>query len=212
VRIASGDSPCRGVGSQRSFHRTDQENSRYAQYTSAAERQPDCQGNSARHSALIKFAGTLKLKKNSPHHRTGRSTASGRRHNAKLPHVPLTGQQGGLITWTSSGWAVEQLKTYSRIMGIRWGRLDPKELERLLKTRSLRSDLHRYRDAAQIGKLDEMKNFLRTKSDGVYSVSAHQGCELEEILSASKFFRLQRLYSQKSMSVKFRNMVNLLMR
>ncbi|HPX60157.1 MAG TPA: flagellar biosynthesis protein FlhF [Deltaproteobacteria bacterium] len=174
---------------------------------------------------LIKFAGMLKLKKNQPRiialvgpTGVGKTTTT-----AKLAamYALNRGNKVALITMDIFRvGAVEQLKTYSRIMGIP---LDvastPKELEKAV-------DKHTDCDLIFIDtagrshkdkeKLDEMKNFLDNKVPiEVYLClsATTKDRELEEILRRFSIFQISKVvFTKLDECESLGNMVNLLMK
>jgi flagellar biosynthesis protein FlhF len=174
---------------------------------------------------LIKFAGTLKLKKNSPRiialvgpTGVGKTTTT-----AKLAamYALNRGNKVALITMDIFRvGAVEQLKTYSRIMGIP---LDvastPKELEKAVEKHSA-CDLIFIDTAGRSHKdkekLDEMKNFLEHKipMEVYLCLSATtKDRELEEILNRFRIFQISKVvFTKIDECESFGNMVNLLMK
>lgn len=176
-------------------------------------------------SRLIKFAGTLKLRKNSPRiialvgpTGVGKTTTT-----AKLAamYALNRGNKVALITMDIFRvGAVEQLKTYSRIMGIP---LDvastPKELEKAVEKHS-DCDLIFIDTAGRSHKdkekLDEMKNFLenRIPIETYLCLSATtKDRELEEILNRFSIFQISKVvFTKIDESESLGNMVNLLMK
>jgi flagellar biosynthesis protein FlhF len=174
---------------------------------------------------LIKFAGTLKLRKNSPRiialvgpTGVGKTTTT-----AKLAamYALNRGNKVALITMDIFRvGAVEQLKTYSRIMGIP---LDvastPKELEKAVEKHS-DCDLIFIDTAGRSHKdkekLDEMKNFLENKIPiEVYLClsATTKDRELEEILNRFSIFQISKVvFTKIDESESLGNMVNLLMK
>jgi len=174
---------------------------------------------------LIKFAGTLKLKKGSPRiialvgpTGVGKTTTT-----AKLAamYALNRGHKVALITMDIFRvGAVEQLKTYSRIMGVPLEVAStPKELEKAVEKHA-ECDLilidtagrsHKDKD-----KLDEMKNYLENKipMEVYLCLSATtKDRELEEILSRFKIFQVSKVvFTKIDESESFGNMVNLLMK
>ena len=174
---------------------------------------------------LVKFAGTLKLKKGSPRiialvgpTGVGKTTTT-----AKLAamYALNRGHKVALITMDIFRvGAVEQLKTYSRIMGVPLEVAStPKELEKAVEKHS-ECDLilidtagrsHKDKD-----KLDEMKNYLENKipMEVYLCLSATtKDRELEEILSRFKIFQVSKVvFTKIDESESFGNMVNLLMK
>ncbi len=174
---------------------------------------------------LIKFAGTLKLKKNSPRiialvgpTGVGKTTTT-----AKLAamYALNRGNKVALITMDIFRvGAVEQLKTYSRIMGIPLEVAStPKELEKAVEKHSS-CDLILIDTAGRSHKdkekLDEMKNFLEDKIPiEVYLCLAAttKDRELEEILSRFRIFQVSKVvFTKIDECESFGNMVNLLMK
>jgi len=174
---------------------------------------------------LIKFAGTLKLKKNSPRiialvgpTGVGKTTTT-----AKLAamYALNRGSKVALITMDIFRvGAVEQLKTYSRIMGIPLEVAStPKELEKAVEKHSA-CDLifidtagRSYKDKE---KLDEMKNFFEDKipMEVYLCLSATtKDRELEEILNRFRIFQVSKVvFTKIDECESFGNMVNLLMK
>jgi len=176
-------------------------------------------------SKLIKFAGTLKLRKNSPRiialvgpTGVGKTTTT-----AKLAamYALNRGNKVALITMDIFRvGAVEQLKTYSRIMGIP---LDvastPKELEKAVERHSdcelifIDTAGRSHKDKE---KLDEMKNFLENKIPiEIYLCLAAttKDRELEEILNRFSIFQISKVvFTKIDESETLGNMVNLLMK
>lgn len=174
---------------------------------------------------LIKFAGTLKLKKNSPRiialvgpTGVGKTTTT-----AKLAamYALNRGNKVALITMDIFRvGAVEQLKTYSRIMGIPLEVAStPKELEKAVEKHSA-CDLIFIDTAGRSHKdkekLDEMKNFLENKiSMEVYLClsATTKDRELEEILNRFRIFQVSKVvFTKIDECESFGNMVNLLMK
>ncbi len=174
---------------------------------------------------LIKFAGTLKLKKNSPRiialvgpTGVGKTTTT-----AKLAamYALNRGNKVALITMDIFRvGAVEQLKTYSRIMGIPLEVAStPKELEKAVDKHSS-CDLIFIDTAGRSHKdkekLDEMKNFLENKIPiEVYLClsATTKDRELEEILKRFSIFQVSKVvFTKIDESESFGNMVNLLMK
>lgn len=174
---------------------------------------------------LIKFAGTLKLKKNSPRiialvgpTGVGKTTTT-----AKLAamYALNRGNKVALITMDIFRvGAVEQLKTYSRIMGIPLEVAStPKELEKAVEKHSA-CDLIFIDTAGRSHKdkekLDEMKNFLEEKipMEVYLCLSATtKDRELEEILRRFKIFQISKVvFTKIDECESFGNMVNLLMK
>ncbi|MHB8057155.1 MAG: flagellar biosynthesis protein FlhF [Desulfuromonadaceae bacterium] len=174
---------------------------------------------------LIKFAGTLKLKKNSPRiialvgpTGVGKTTTT-----AKLAamYALNKGNKVALITMDIFRvGAVEQLKTYSRIMGIPLEVAStPKELEKAVEKHSA-CDLIFIDTAGRSHKdkekLDEMRNFLenRFQLEVYLCLSATtKDRELEEILNRFRIFQLSKVvFTKIDECESFGNMVNLLMK
>ncbi|MEI7815835.1 MAG: flagellar biosynthesis protein FlhF [Desulfuromonadales bacterium] len=174
---------------------------------------------------LIKFAGTLKLKKNSPRiialvgpTGVGKTTTT-----AKLAamYALNRGNKVALITMDIFRvGAVEQLKTYSRIMGIPLEVAStPKELEKAVEKHSA-CDLIFIDTAGRSHKdkekLDEMKNFLEHKipMEVYLCLSATtKDRELEEILNRFRIFQVSKVvFTKIDECESFGNMVNLLMK
>ena len=174
---------------------------------------------------LIKFAGTLKLRKNSPRiialvgpTGVGKTTTT-----AKLAamYALNRGNKVALITMDIFRvGAVEQLKTYSRIMGIPLEVAStPKELEKAVEKHSA-CDLIFIDTAGRSHKdkekLDEMKNFLDNKIPiEVYLCLAAttKDRELEEILNRFRIFQVSKVvFTKIDECESFGNMVNLLMK
>ncbi len=174
---------------------------------------------------LIKFAGTLKLKKNSPRiialvgpTGVGKTTTT-----AKLAamYALNRGNKVALITMDIFRvGAVEQLKTYSRIMGIPLEVAStPKELEKAVEKHAA-CDLIFIDTAGRSHKdkekLDEMKNFLEDKipMEVYLCLSATtKDRELEEILKRFKIFQISKVvFTKIDECESFGNMVNLLMK
>lgn len=174
---------------------------------------------------LIKFAGTLKLKKNSPRiialvgpTGVGKTTTT-----AKLAamYALNRGNKVALITMDIFRvGAVEQLKTYSRIMGIPLEVAStPKELEKAVEKHSA-CDLIFIDTAGRSHKdkekLDEMKNFLDHKipMEVYLCLSATtKDRELEEILNRFRIFQISKVvFTKIDECESFGNMVNLLMK
>ncbi len=173
---------------------------------------------------LIKFAGTLKLKKNSPRiialvgpTGVGKTTTT-----AKLAamYALNKGNKVALITMDIFRvGAIEQLKTYSRIMGIPLEVAStPKELEKAVDRHSA-CDLIVIDTAGRSHKdkekLDEMKNFLEDKIPvEVYLClsATTKDLELKEILNRFKIFQVSKVvFTKIDECESFGNMVNLLM-
>lgn len=174
---------------------------------------------------LIKFAGTLKLKKNSPRiialvgpTGVGKTTTT-----AKLAamYALNKGNKVALITMDIFRvGAVEQLKTYSRIMGIPLEVAStPKELEKAVEKHSA-CDLIFIDTAGRSHKdkekLDEMRNFLenRFQLEVYLCLSATtKDRELEEILNRFRIFQVSKVvFTKIDECESFGNMVNLLMK
>lgn len=174
---------------------------------------------------LIKFAGTLKLKKNSPRiialvgpTGVGKTTTT-----AKLAamYALNRGNKVALITMDIFRvGAVEQLKTYSRIMGIPLEVAStPKELETMVKKHSA-CDLIFIDTAGRSHKdkekLDEMKSFFEHKIPvEVYLClsATTKDRELEEILHRFSIFQISKVvFTKIDESESLGNMVNLLMK
>jgi len=158
---------------------------------------------------LIRFAGTLRMKKNAPRvialvgpTGVGKTTTT-----AKLAamYALNRGNKVALITMDIFRvGAVEQLKTYTKIMGIPLEVAStPKELERAVE-RHADCDLilidtagRSHKDA---DKLDEMKGFLETtiQSDIYLCLSATtKDRELEEILNRFSIFPISKVVFTK---------------
>lgn len=174
---------------------------------------------------LIKFAGALKLKKNSPRiialvgpTGVGKTTTT-----AKLAamYALNKGNKVALITMDIFRvGAVEQLKTYSRIMGIPLEVAStPKELEKAVEKHAA-CDLIFIDTAGRSHKdkekLDEMKNFLEDKipMEVYLCLSATtKDRELEEILNRFRIFQVNKVvFTKIDECESFGNMVNLLMK
>ena len=174
---------------------------------------------------LIKFAGMLKLKKNSPRiialvgpTGVGKTTTT-----AKLAamYALNRGNKVALITMDIFRvGAVEQLKTYSRIMGIPLEVAStPKELEKAVEKHSA-CDLIVIDTAGRSHKdkekLDEMKNFLEDKipMEVYLCLSATtKDRELEEILNRFRIFQISKVvFTKIDECESFGNMVNLLIK
>ncbi len=174
---------------------------------------------------LIKFAGTLRLKKNSPRiialvgpTGVGKTTTT-----AKLAamYALNRGNKVALITMDIFRvGAVEQLKTYSRIMGIPLEVAStPKELEKAVERHS-DCDLIFIDTAGRSHKdkekLDEMKSFLEHKIPvEVYLClsATTKDRELEEILLRFSIFQISKVvFTKIDESESLGNMVNLLMK
>lgn len=174
---------------------------------------------------LIKFAGNLKLKRNSPRiialvgpTGVGKTTTT-----AKLAamYALNRGNKVALITMDIFRvGAVEQLKTYSRIMGIPLEVAStPKELEKAVEKHSA-CDLIFIDTAGRSHKdkekLDEMKNFLDNKipMEVYLCLSATtKDRELEEILNRFRIFQASKVvFTKIDECESFGNMVNLLMK
>jgi flagellar biosynthesis protein FlhF len=174
---------------------------------------------------LIRFTGTLKMRKNAPRiialvgpTGVGKTTTT-----AKLAamYALNRGNKVALITMDIFRvGAVEQLKTYSRIMGIP---LDvastPKELEKAVEKHS-DCDLIVIDTAGRSHKdkekLDEMKNFLDNKIPiEVYLClsATTKDRELKEILNRFGIFQINKVvFTKIDESESLGNMVNLLMK
>ena len=176
-------------------------------------------------SKLIKFAGTLKMRKNSPRiialvgpTGVGKTTTT-----AKLAamYALNRGNKVALITMDIFRvGAVEQLKTYSRIMGIPLEVAStPKELEKAVEKHSA-CDLIFIDTAGRSHKdkekLDEMKNFFDNKIPiEVYLClsATTKDRELEEILNRFRIFQASKVvFTKIDETESFGNMVNLLMK
>lgn len=174
---------------------------------------------------LIKFAGNLRLKKNSPRiialvgpTGVGKTTTT-----AKLAamHALNRGNKVALITMDIFRvGAVEQLKTYSRIMGIPLEVAStPAELEKAVKKHSA-CDLIFIDTAGRSHKdkekLDEMKSFFENKiTVEVYLClsATTKDRELEEILQRFSIFQISKVvFTKIDESESLGNMVNLLMK
>lgn len=174
---------------------------------------------------LIKFAGTLKLKRNSPRiialvgpTGVGKTTTT-----AKLAamYALNRGNKVALITMDIFRvGAVEQLKTYSRIMNIPLEVAStPKELEKAVEKHAT-CDLIFIDTAGRSHKdkekLDEMKNFLDNKipMEVYLCLSATtKDRELEEILNRFRVFQINKVvFTKIDECESFGNMVNLLMK
>ncbi len=174
---------------------------------------------------LIKFAGAPRLKKNSPRiialvgpTGVGKTTTT-----AKLAamYALNRGNKVALITMDIFRvGAVEQLKTYSRIMGIPLEVAStPKELEKAVEKHSA-SDLIFIDTAGRSHKdkekLDEMKSFLEHKIPvEVYLClsATTKDRELEEILHRFSIFQISKVvFTKIDESESLGNMVNLLMK
>lgn len=174
---------------------------------------------------LIKFAGTLKMRKNAPRiialvgpTGVGKTTTT-----AKLAamYALNRGNKVALITMDIFRvGAVEQLKTYSRIMGIPLEVAStPKELEKAVEKHSA-CDLIFVDTAGRSHKdkekLDEMKNFLDNKIPiEVYLClsATTKDRELEEILNRFRIFQVSKVvFTKIDECESFGNMVNLLMK
>ena len=174
---------------------------------------------------LIKFAGTLKMRKNSP--RTialvgptgvGKTTTT-----AKLAamYALNRGNKVALVTMDIFRvGAVEQLKTYSRIMGIPLEVAStPKELEKAVEKHSA-CDLIFIDTAGRSHKdkekLEEMRNFLENKIPiEVYLClsATTKDRELEEILNRFSIFQVSKVvFTKIDESESLGNMINLLMK
>ncbi|MDD2900191.1 MAG: flagellar biosynthesis protein FlhF [Desulfuromonadaceae bacterium] len=174
---------------------------------------------------LIKFAGTLKLKKNTPRiivlvgpTGVGKTTTT-----AKLAamYALNRGNKVALITMDIFRvGAVEQLKTYSRIMGI------PLEVASTHKELEMAVEKHATCDLIFIDtagrshkdkeKLDEMKSFLDNKipMEVYLCLSATtKDRELEEILNRFRIFQVSKVvFTKIDECESVGNMVNLLMK
>ncbi len=174
---------------------------------------------------LIRFAGTLKMRKNSPRiialvgpTGVGKTTTT-----AKLAamYALNRGNKVALITMDIFRvGAVEQLKTYSRIMGIPLEVAStPKELEKAVEKHSA-CDLIFIDTAGRSHKdkekLDEMKGFLEHKIPiEVYLClsATTKDRELEEILNRFRIFQPRKVvFTKIDECESFGNMVNLLMK
>lgn len=174
---------------------------------------------------LIKFAGTLKMRKNAPRiialvgpTGVGKTTTT-----AKLAamYALNRGNKVALITMDIFRvGAVEQLKTYSRIMGIPLEVAStPKELEKAVEKHS-DCDLIMIDTAGRSHKdqekLNEMKNFFEDKIplEVFLCLSATtKDRELEEILKRFSIFQISKIvFTKIDESESFGNMINLLMR
>lgn len=174
---------------------------------------------------LIKFAGNLRLKKNSPRiialvgpTGVGKTTTT-----AKLAamHALNRGNKVALITMDIFRvGAVEQLKTYSRIMGIPLEVAStPAELEKAVKKHSA-CDLIFIDTAGRSHKdkekLDDMKSFFENKiTVEVYLClsATTKDRELEEILHRFSIFQISKVvFTKIDESESLGNMVNLLMK
>jgi flagellar biosynthesis protein FlhF len=174
---------------------------------------------------LISFAGTLKLKQNAPRvialvgpTGVGKTTTT-----AKLAAMYALnhGNQVALITMDIFRvGAVEQLKTYSRIMGIPLEVAStPRELEKAFEKHSS-CDLIFIDTAGRSHKdkekLDEMRTFLENKVpiDVYLCLSATtKDRELEEILHRFSIFQISKLvFTKIDECESFGNIVNLLMK
>lgn len=174
---------------------------------------------------LIKFGGALKLKKNSPRiialvgpTGVGKTTTT-----AKLAamYALNKGNKVALVTMDIFRvGAVEQLKTYSRIMGIPLEVAStPKELEKAVEKHSA-CDLIFIDTAGRSHKdkekLDEMKHFLEDKIPmEIYLclTATTKDRELEEILNRFRIFQISKVvFTKIDECESFGNMVNLLMK
>jgi flagellar biosynthesis protein FlhF len=174
---------------------------------------------------LIRFAGTLKLRKNSPRiialvgpTGVGKTTTT-----AKLAamHAFNRGNKVALITMDIFRvGAVEQLKTYSRIMGIPLEVAStPKELEKAVEKHS-DCDLIFIDTAGRSHKdkekLNEMKQFFADKIplEVFLCLSATtKDRELSEILNRFSIFQISKVvFTKIDESESFGNMINLLMK
>jgi flagellar biosynthesis protein FlhF len=158
---------------------------------------------------LIRFAGTLRMKKNAPRiialvgpTGVGKTTTT-----AKLAamYALNRGNKVALITMDIFRvGAVEQLKTYTKIMGIPLEVAStPKELERAVE-RHADCDLILIDTAGRshkdVDKLEEMKGFLETtiQSDIYLCLSATtKDRELEEILNRFSIFPISKVVFTK---------------
>lgn len=174
---------------------------------------------------LIKFAGTLKMRRNSPRiialvgpTGVGKTTTT-----AKLAamYALNRGNKVALVTMDIFRvGAVEQLKTYSRIMGIPLEVAStPKELEKAVEKHAS-CDLIFIDTAGRSHKdkekLEEMRNFLDNKIPiEVYLClsATTKDRELEEILSRFSIFQVSKVvFTKIDESESLGNMVNLLMK
>jgi flagellar biosynthesis protein FlhF len=174
---------------------------------------------------LIKFAGTLKMRKNSPRiialvgpTGVGKTTTT-----AKLAamYALNRGNKVALVTMDIFRvGAVEQLKTYSRIMGIPLEVAStPKELEKAVEKHSA-CDLIFIDTAGRSHKdkekLEEMRNFLENKIPiEVYLClsATTKDRELEEILNRFSIFQVSKVvFTKIDESESLGNMINLLMK
>lgn len=174
---------------------------------------------------LIRFAGTLKMRKNSPRiialvgpTGVGKTTTT-----AKLAamHAFNRGNKVALITMDIFRvGAVEQLKTYSRIMGIPLEVAStPKELEKAVEKHS-DCDLIFIDTAGRSHKdkekLNEMKQFFADKIplEVFLCLSATtKDRELSEILNRFSIFQINKVvFTKIDESESFGNMINLLMK
>ena len=174
---------------------------------------------------LIKFAGALKMRKNSPRiialvgpTGVGKTTTT-----AKLAamYALNRGNKVALVTMDIFRvGAVEQLKTYSRIMNIPLEVAStPKELEKAIEKHSA-CDLIFIDTAGRSHKdqekLDEMKNFLDNKIPiEVYLClsATTKDRELEEILNRFRIFQISKVvFTKIDECESFGNMINLLMK
>lgn len=174
---------------------------------------------------LIKFSGLLRLKKNSPRiialvgpTGVGKTTTT-----AKLAamYALNRGNKVALITMDIFRvGAVEQIKTYSRIMGIPLEVAStPKELEKAVEKHSA-CDLIFIDTAGRSHKdkekLDEMKLYLENKipMEVYLCLSATtKDRELEEILKRFRIFQISKVvFTKIDECESFGNMVNLLMK
>lgn len=174
---------------------------------------------------LLKFAGTLKMRKNSPRiialvgpTGVGKTTTT-----AKLAamYALNRGNKVALITMDIFRvGAVEQLKTYSRIMGIPLGVAStPKELEKAVENYSdcdlilIDTAGRSHKDSE---KLTEMRNFFADKIPlEVYLClsATTKDRELEEILNRFSMFQISKIvFTKIDESESFGNMINLLMK
>ncbi len=174
---------------------------------------------------LIKFAGALKMRKNSPRiialvgpTGVGKTTTT-----AKLAamYALNRGNKVALITMDIFRvGAVEQLKTYSRIMGIPLEVAStPRELEKAVEKHST-CDLIFIDTAGRSHKdkekLEEMRNFLDNKIPvEIYLClsATTKDRELGEILRRFSIFNLSKVvFTKTDESESFGNIVNLLMK
>lgn len=174
---------------------------------------------------LIKFAGTLKMRKNSPRiialvgpTGVGKTTTT-----AKLAamYALNRGNKVALVTMDIFRvGAVEQLKTYSRIMGIPLEVAStPKELEKAVEKHTA-CDLIFVDTAGRSHKdkekLEEMRNFLDNKIPiEIYLClsATTKDLELEEILKRFSVFQISKVvFTKIDESESLGNMINLLMK